>query len=208
LEQRKPSKRQAQAAATQETLLAAALEVFAERGYHATTVGAITSRADTAHGTFYLYFRNKEDVFAKVVEGVVLELYDHTWAVENLHGPQDEVVERVLRGYLEQFVRHADVWRCLLEAAFTTPSIEATWRDLRTGFVSRAARALGELQQAGLIRDVDVHVAANALGSMVEWTATTQFVLRMAVTEATFEETLAALTDLWYHALFRDADRG
>ena len=82
--------------------------------------------------------------------------------------------------------------------------VEATWRELRTGFVSRAARALGELQQAGLIRDVDVHVAANALGSMVEWTATTQFVLRMGANDASVEDTLGVLTDLWCHALFRD----
>jgi AcrR family transcriptional regulator len=203
VEQRK-TRRQAQAEATRELLLRAAHDTFAERGYGATTVGAITSRAETAHGTFYLYFRNKEDAFAKVVEEAVLELYDHTWSVDNLHGSQEQVVERVLRGYLEQFLSHVGIWRCLLEAAFTTPSIEATWRELRTDFVSRAARALGELQQAGLIRDVDVHVAANALGSMVEWTATTQFVLRMGANDASVEDTLGVLTDLWCHALFRD----
>lgn len=202
MEQRK-SKRQAQAAATQELLLATAHEVFAERGYQATTVGAITDRANTAHGTFYLYFRNKEDVFAKVIETVALELYDHTWSVEHLHGSQRDVLERTLRGYLEVFVRHADIWRCLLEAAFTTPAIEATWRELRGGFISRTARSLVELQAAGLIRDVDVDVTANALGAMVEWAATTQFVLRMPpVATTSFEDTLTTLTELWYHALF------
>src|SRR4051794_34909474 len=78
VDQRK-SKRQAQAAATQELLLRAASGVFAARGYQGTTVGAITEAASTAHGTFYLYFRNKEDVFAKVVESIVLELYDQAW---------------------------------------------------------------------------------------------------------------------------------
>lgn len=204
MEQRK-SKRQAQAAATQELLLAAAHEEFAERGYQATTVGSITTRANTAHGTFYLYFRNKEDAFAKVVEGVVLEMYDHTWSVEHLHGSQREVLERTLRGYLEVFVRHAGIWRCLLEGAFTTPSIEAAWRELRGGFISRTARSLGQLRDAGLVRDIDVEVTANALGAMVEWTATTQFVLRMPpVADVPFEQTVATLTDLWYHALFTD----
>ncbi len=61
------SKRRAQAAATRELLLAAARQVFAEKGYRATTVGAIKSHADTAHGTFYLYFRNKDEVFAEVL---------------------------------------------------------------------------------------------------------------------------------------------
>jgi len=205
VEQRKSSKRQAQAAATQELLLAAAHEVFAERGYQATTIGLITAQANTAHGTFYLYFRNKEDVFAKVVESVVLEMYDHTWSVEHLHGSQREVLERTLRGYLEVFVRHAGIWRCLLEGAFTTPSIEAAWGELRAGFISRTSRSLAHLRDAGLIRAVDVDVTANALGGMVEWAATTQFVLRMSpVADTTFDETVATLTDLWYHALFTD----
>ena len=73
--ERVPGKRQQQAAATQEQLLDAARDVFAERGYQATTVGAITTRANTAHGTFYLYFRNKQDAFAAVMTSVTDELY-------------------------------------------------------------------------------------------------------------------------------------
>jgi AcrR family transcriptional regulator len=203
--EQRSSKRQAQAAATRELLFTAAHEVFAERGYQATTVGAITTHANTAHGTFYLYFRNKEDVFAKVVESVALEMYDHTWSVEHLRGSQREVLERTIRGYLEVFVRHAGIWRCLLEGAFTTPSIEAAWCELRGGFISRTARSLTQLREAGLVRDVEVDVTANALCAMVEWAATTQFVLRMPpVQEATFDDTVATLTDLWYHALFTD----
>ena len=197
------SKRKEQAAATQELLLAAAHRVFDERGYQATTVGAITSEANTAHGTFYLYFRNKEDAFAKVVESVVLEMYDHTWSVP-VTGSSREVIERTIAGFLEVFVRHAGIWRCLLEGTFTTPAIEAAWRELRVGFVSRIARTLEQLQEAGRVRAIDTGRTANALGSMVEWTATTQFVLRMSPVETTLEETVATLADLWYHALFAD----
>lgn len=197
------SKRKAQAAATQELLLAAAHRVFEERGYQATTVGAITAAADTAHGTFYLYFRNKEDAFAKVVESVVLEMYDHTWSVP-VSGSSREVIERTIHGFLEVFVRHAGIWRCLLEGTFTTPSVEAAWRELRVGFVTRIARTLDQLQEAGRVRDINTAHVANALGSMVEWTATTHFVLRMAPVETTLEETVTTLADLWYHALFAE----
>ena len=65
--------RQQQAAATRRQLLDAAGAVFEERGYKATTVGAITDRANTAHGTFYLYFRNKEDAFCQVIESVIVD---------------------------------------------------------------------------------------------------------------------------------------
>ena len=40
----------------------AGLRVFAERGYHAARVDDIVRAARTSHGTFYLYFANKEDL--------------------------------------------------------------------------------------------------------------------------------------------------
>ena len=43
-------------------LLDAAMRVFADRGYHAARVDDIVRAARTSHGTFYLYFANKEEL--------------------------------------------------------------------------------------------------------------------------------------------------
>ncbi|MDQ1476854.1 MAG: hypothetical protein QOE62_2083 [Actinomycetota bacterium] len=43
-------------------LLDAGMRVFAERGYHAARVDDIVRAARTSHGTFYLYFANKEEL--------------------------------------------------------------------------------------------------------------------------------------------------
>ena len=43
-------------------LFDAGMRVFAERGYHAARVDDIVRTARTSHGTFYLYFANKEDL--------------------------------------------------------------------------------------------------------------------------------------------------
>ncbi len=45
-------------------LLARAIRLFGRKGYHATTVPMIVRASGMATGTFYLYFRDKEDVFA------------------------------------------------------------------------------------------------------------------------------------------------
>src|SRR5260370_14527892 len=44
-------------------LLDAAMVVFDKRGFHAARVDDIVKVAKTSHGTFYLYFANKEDLF-------------------------------------------------------------------------------------------------------------------------------------------------
>ena len=196
------TKRQQQAAATQEQLLAAARDVFESKGYAATTVGAITSAANTAHGTFYLYFRNKEDAFAKVMAEVTGELYrqaDVQWSDSDPRAS----LEAQLRGFLTVFVQHRGLWRCLLEGSFTNPSVEVMWVGIRRTFVDRIARNLRRQCANGTIRPLHPEVAANALGGMVEWAATTQFVLETPpAAGASFDETVETLTDLWFHAVY------
>src|SRR5437868_4153925 len=48
-------------------LVAAAREVFGERGYHAATVDDITRVAGVAKGTFYLYFQEKREIYYDLV---------------------------------------------------------------------------------------------------------------------------------------------
>ncbi len=46
----------------------AAIDVFAERGFHQARVSDIARRAGVADGTIYLYFKNKEDLLLSVFE--------------------------------------------------------------------------------------------------------------------------------------------
>jgi AcrR family transcriptional regulator len=52
----------AQGRKTMRKLLDAGMRVFAERGFHAARVDDIVRAARTSHGTFYLYFANKEEL--------------------------------------------------------------------------------------------------------------------------------------------------
>src|SRR5262245_56429311 len=52
----------AQGRKTMRRLSDAGMRVFAERGYHQSRVDDIVRAARTSHGTFYLYFANKEDL--------------------------------------------------------------------------------------------------------------------------------------------------
>ncbi len=53
-------------------LLAAAVSVFGERGFHATTLEAVAQRAGVSKGTVYLYFASKDDLFRAMVEKKVV----------------------------------------------------------------------------------------------------------------------------------------
>src|SRR5882672_12482033 len=47
---------------TRETIAGAARELFAERGYHATTLPEIAEAADVSTRTIFSYFPSKEDI--------------------------------------------------------------------------------------------------------------------------------------------------
>lgn len=194
--------RQRQAAATQRQLLAAATEVFEDKGYQGTTIAAITDRANTAHGTFYLYFRNKEDAFCRVMEAVVV---DELAAAARL--PQDvptrDAVGQAIQGFLIVYRRHGGLWRALLEGMLQSPRIQELWLDLRRRFINRLGRILELQQSQGLVRPLDSYLVAHALTAMTEWLAFTHFVLDEPPTAERSTEALAgALTDVWYHAIY------
>lgn len=63
-----PNRRQRHRIETRERIFRAALQLFAERGYHKTTVEDITEAADVGKGTFFNYFPTKEHVLEQYGE--------------------------------------------------------------------------------------------------------------------------------------------
>lgn len=53
-------------------LIAAALDLFVERGYAATKLDDVAARAGVSKGTLYLYFKNKEELFKAVIQQGIL----------------------------------------------------------------------------------------------------------------------------------------
>lgn len=55
-------------------ILARALEVFAERGYHRASITDVVKAAGVARGTFYLYFDSKETIFQELLDELLQTL--------------------------------------------------------------------------------------------------------------------------------------
>lgn len=55
---------------TRQQIKTAALEVMNARGYTAMTIQDVTELADVGYGTFYLYYKNKDEVVAELLEDI------------------------------------------------------------------------------------------------------------------------------------------
>ena len=188
----------ARAASTRRQLLDAARDAFESHGYRATTVADIVARAETARGTFYLYFRNKEDVFGQLVTEAIEELRRDT-ASQWEGVDREDAVREATRNYLHAFARRRALWRAVLEAFGGNTDVEAQWLGLRERFHERIARNLERGRAQGAVRgDLDPLLTAEALGAMTEWLAYVEYVVRDRPAEGErFDRIVDTLTALW-----------
>ena len=81
-------------------ICAAALEVFAEKGFAAAKLDEIARRAGVSKGTLYLYFKDKQELFRAVVKSTIAPNIEAiTSAVASLDAPFPDVVRMFLAGF-------------------------------------------------------------------------------------------------------------
>ncbi len=151
---------------TQRRLLDAAIDVFAERGYHAARVDDIVKAAATSHGTFYLYFANKEELFTALAAEVAEQMRSLAGSLPTVPpGPEGLAV---LRLWLEQFTdlytRYAPVVRAWTEAEIAGDGVGRIGEELLGGF----SATLGERVAQAAPTQLNAAVAGAALLAMIE----------------------------------------
>ncbi len=78
-------------------LLAAALDLFVERGFAATRLEDVARRAGVSKGTLYLYFANKEDLFKAVVrENIVTSIGEAEEFVAGFNGATADLFRQLI----------------------------------------------------------------------------------------------------------------
>lgn len=96
------NKRQKSAVETKRKLISAGLELIKEKGFDAINVEDITKKAGVAKGTFYIYFKHKEDIVMEISRTPFGEI-----AVE-LEQMGNAELFRKLRHYFRRFMEQVE----------------------------------------------------------------------------------------------------
>lgn len=153
-------------------LLSAAVAVFGESGYGATNVDDIVRRAGVARGTFYLYFDDKQDVFAALVDDFVTRLSAAVVSIDVAH-PTETPVEQLrqnLTRVVDLALSEPVLMRLALhEAASQGPELAARIDQFYAVLHALLDESFSIGQRIGLVRDGDRRVmAAIGLGGLKE----------------------------------------
>jgi AcrR family transcriptional regulator len=173
-------------------LLDAGVEVFATRGYHAARVDDIVKVARTSHGTFYLYFSNKEDLFRALAEEVASEMQTLAESLGPLGPGAGDRAE--LRAWIASFAdlygRYGPVVRAWTEAEISSDDFGRLGNDVLTGF----ARVLTDRIRVAAPAGLDAQIAALAIVAMLERLNYYVLSAQVAVDRERMVDTLARVT--------------
>jgi AcrR family transcriptional regulator len=151
---------------TKRRLLDAGETVLATKGYHATRVDDVVKLAQTSHGTFYLYFANKEELFRALAAEVAEEMQALAEGLEPLTGGTDgrARLQRWITQFVEVYRRHGPVIRAWTEAEIGGSEFGRLGTDLLTQFTRVVVTRVSEVAPP----DLDPAVATLVLVAMLE----------------------------------------
>jgi len=182
---------------TRRKLLDAGAQVFATKGYHATRVDDIVKLAHASHGTFYLYFSNKEELFRALAEEVASEMHELAATLGPLRSTPDGRSE--LRAWIEQFAdvyeRYGAVIRTWTEAEIGRSEFGKLGTDLLTQFTRELHRRVAEVTPD----EMEAGVVALALVAMLERLNYYALTRQVRIDRDAMIDTLASVT---YASLF------
>jgi AcrR family transcriptional regulator len=146
-------------------LLAAALDLFVEKGYAATRLEDVAARAGVSKGTLYLYFTNKEELFKAVVrENVVPVLGEAEEIVDRFEGHSADLFREIALGWWERIgnTKLSGITKLMMAEANNFPEVTKFYYD---EVISRGnamiARMLERGVQRGEFRPIDIGNAVN-----------------------------------------------
>jgi AcrR family transcriptional regulator len=154
-----PGRREAEARATREALIEAALELFTERGYSEVGTEEIVARAKVTRGALYHHFEDKRDLFRAVFERVEGDLMKRIGATMDIAEDPWDLMIAGMRSFLDACEEPAVKQISLTDAPAVLGWSE--WREIdnRHGLGLTRAALQGAVD-AGAIRPIAVEPMA------------------------------------------------
>jgi TetR/AcrR family transcriptional regulator len=148
-------------------LLAAALDLFVEKGFAATRSEEVAQRAGVSKGTLFLYFPTKEDLFKAVVRENISSKVDEGFdELEKFTGPTSELIPFLMKLWWERFgsTKASGLTKLMMSEATNFPELASFYY---AEVIEPNHRLMRKMVQRGIdrgeFRSVDLDYAVYAL---------------------------------------------
>jgi len=134
-------------------LLAAAIDLFVERGFAATRLEDVARRAGVSKGTLYLYFENKEELFKAVVRNSIVPVIGQAESsVAEFEGHSAELLRTVLMNWWDRVgaSKVSGIVKLVMAEANNFPELAKFYQD---EVINRGTRMISSMLERGIARD-------------------------------------------------------
>lgn len=150
----------------------AAARLFAQRGYHATSVATLLDATGLTAGGLYHYIAAKDDLLVLICDELMDPLLDRARLIAASDEAPQLQLRAILRAWLEHIERHLDHMRVFQQERHVIEA-EPQWEEIRTRrreFEQILDAILERAQRCGAMRVADRRLALLALLGMVNYT--------------------------------------
>lgn len=156
------------AADARKSILAAATSLFAERGFHGTTMRDIAERAAVSQGLLHHHFGNKEGLWKRAGDALSDEFVVYVSSVLGDPGPASQMVPMAMQTYLRYWRENPDAFRFNLWRLLEGPADE---RKRRSAMITERTVPLFErAQKEGLLRDdMPAGLVMIVIGALIQF---------------------------------------
>jgi TetR/AcrR family fatty acid metabolism transcriptional regulator len=169
-QQSKPAEAGTREGDRRRTILRAAIDVFARKGYHGCRIADVAREAGVAYGLVYHYFKNKDELLETVFETGWSGFVARMRTVAESEGSLEEKVRGVTHVAFEAYrVDPRAVKVLILEIARSPAGSRVNRQTAFTDMIRLSAEMFSRAQVAGELRpDVDPLLAASVLFGAIE----------------------------------------
>lgn len=189
---------------TRQAIEQAARKLFAERGFHGTTLADITSAAGKSPAVFYRYFADKEDLLAALAESFLHDVVTPSGLSLELPGSPDDdaFFTSVVTGYWNMFKQNIGIMIAVAQLAATQRRFATVQNEFRRFGMDIVAASVRRAQQQGYGTELEPQHTAAAIALLFE-NFTTVFVgpsnLGLKISD---EDAIATLSTIWKKTLY------
>lgn len=157
--------------AIREPIVAAAAELFRERGFASTSMQDIADAVGLSRPALYYHFSNKDEILESLVEEITLKTARDTARLAEGGGEPADTLRRMVRVYALWILQRPQHFAVLQRDENNLPAHVRAVQDQGKRELLRAfARLLRAGADAGRFRQVDPSIAALSIFGMCNWT--------------------------------------
>jgi len=150
-------------------ILAAAMDLFSDRGFHNVSVAEIAQRSEYAVGTIYNFFEDKEKLYAAMVLQKIRDIRDAVIAALNSDTDEIGKIRAFIRAKGEVFARNLAMFRLVhAEARATSFNIRGGIHNEITRAVKEVMGELSKVFKAGIRKKVFRNAQPAHLAAAIE----------------------------------------